>query len=263
MGISLVILNADFKKNAVLPAWLRIVVKAGTSVTLPIKTPNNVTRFTITADATNETEDKEFEFQLPSNFPISQGVNANNLFNPNVNASANNILAVYMDMSTAAGGDYMFLENTSIQKIVLFGNSDNLTLSSAVQSCSSSEYIDCSQLVQPNNAIHILYPINCSAKEIDMSLTNPFSFANGIGNCVNNCQELEVLRINNWRLPSASVSKTGAFGGCAKLRKIYIDDADTASYIISIIASKPTAKVDSTLTTYDSTNGVINVVHSL
>lgn len=260
MGSSLVILNGDFSKNAIY-VFCRMLVKAGTQVSIPVKKNGN-TLFTMEADARNLDENTYFEFQVPEEY-VDESWSAHSMFKPSINPSANNILELNIDVAKSTSGAQMCYQNTGLKKVVLFSKEqvqNGVEFASAFQSTPYLEELDTSNVKWGTNPI--LFPISCSRlKKANVALNSAFTITAG-DYLANNCSSLEELNLTGWRF-TAQTTWTSAFDNCSKLRKIYIDDADSAAILISALAAVSSAHVDGSATTYDSANKVINVVHNV
>lgn len=261
MGSSLVILNGDFKENAIY-AWMRILLKKGTSFTLPIKSADqSTTLFTLHADATGATEDTYFEFEVPAQYAatILYGFG---LFGPSYNPDTANIKKILFDTTYLSTSSYLFLQNNGLEKITLFNRlPGELSYSSAFQGLQNLKYLDLSGLTTAVTGI--LYPLMCpNLEEANLAVKGlssiPFT---SIDYLFNNAPKLKIADLTGWRLASGC-TYSNAFVNCSSLQKIYIDDADTASSLISIMASATGANIDGSATIYDATNKVINIVHT-
>lgn len=272
MGSSLIILNGDFSKNAIY-TFCKMLVKKGTLVTIPVRADANTILWTMEADARNLDEDTYFEFQVPEEYKNTRwyggkvnGVNGG-MFSPNQNPSANNIIELYIDVTQNDSGIHFTLYNSGLKKIVLFtkdGLEQTSSYMSAIQNLDNLEYFDASKMKSSQNYAKELYPVLCpKIKEVNVSRAINSSPITAV-TCeymLKNAKNCEILNLTNWRF-TAQTTWNEAFINCVKLRKIYIDDADSAAILIGVLANVSSAKIDGEKTVYDSTNNVINVVHT-
>lgn len=264
MGSSLIILNADFSENAI-PVWLKMLVKKGTAVSIPVRegADGSDIIFYIEADATNADEDTYFELEIPNAYKNTTFNYTLGLFSPNYNPSAANIKELYIDVSNLGTAGYLCLQNNTLEKITILSRKPSaLGFSSGFQSLNNLKYFDCSKF-QAGGQDTSFYPLMCPKVEeanlsFDWKTTPSITMIDYLGN---NCYDLKVLHMNGWRFAN-NCTYANAFMNCLKLEKIYIDDADAAAFLISVLTSVSSAKVDSSRTAYDATNGVINVVHT-
>lgn len=258
MGSSLIILNGDFSENAIY-TFCKMLVKKGTQVSVPVKKNGNVL-FTMVADARAMTEDTYFEFEVPAEY-IGEKWSGREMFRPSVNPTANNILELYLDITNCNEG-YMFAyQNSSIKKITLFSTSEisGVTFASAIQATSGLELLDISKA--KFSTIPGLYPLFCTLiKEANLDFNTSLNVSVS-DYLANDCQLLEILSLNGWHF-TAQTSWSSAFVNCKKLKKIFIDDADSAAILIDTLINVASAEIDSSLTAYDSVNQVVNVVHT-
>lgn len=264
MGSSLIISNGDFSENAIY-TFCKMLVKAGTQVSIPVRASAETILWTMEADASNMVEDTYFEIQVPDQYEntpwTAPVINNAGMFSPEQNPSANNILELYIDMTLCGYASYFCLNNSRLRKITLF-TTDLITLAleSGLQNLSNLEYVDLSKLELSSIGSGSPYPLLCpNLKEANLARVHS-KIISVCDYMFSNCNAVEKVNLIGWRFNS-NTTWSNAFNNCLKLNKIYIDDADSAAILINVLSNVASAHIDGEATQYDPIAKVINVVH--